>query len=68
MSKMARAASYQDHHKNGTKCLPARVMSLAVQPGRTKSLVVYGTVYIDIYYKNLLGSIIKVEYCILVPD
>ena len=33
-----------------------------------KSLVVCETLYRDTYYENLLGSIVRVGYCISVPD
>ena len=42
-------------------------MSLAVQPDCVKGWVVCGTVYGDMYYKDLLGSIERVGYCIPVP-
>ena len=42
--------------------------SLAVQPDCLKGRVVCGTVYGDMHLRDLLGSIVRVGYCILVPD
>ena len=61
------------HHKNGTNCLPAwnamrKGWSLTVQPDCLKGQVVCGTVYGDMHFKDLLGSIVRVGYCIPVPD
>ena len=61
------------YHKNGTNCLPAwHAMrygrSLAVQPDSLKGQVVCGTVYGDMHLKDLLGSLGRVGYRILVPD
>ena len=58
---------------NGTNCLPAwHAMrwgrSLAVQPDCLKGRGVCGTVYGDMYFKDLLGSFARVGYCIPVPD
>ena len=43
-------------------------MSLTVQPDCLKGRVVCGTVYGDMYLKDILGSIARVGYCIPVPD
>ena len=43
-------------------------MSLTVQPDCLKGLVVCGTVYENMHFKILLGSIARVGYCIPVPD
>ena len=69
----SRPDNTKDHHKNGTNCLPAwhalRLgWSLAVQPDCLKSRVVCGSVYGDIHLKDLLGSIVRVGYCIPVPN
>ena len=58
----------KDHHKNGTNCLPTwhgrqKGRSLTVQSDR-----LCGTVYGDMHLKDLLGSIVRVVYCIPVPD
>ena len=58
-------------HKNGTNCLPAWhicVRSLTVQPDclEHRSWVLCGTVYGDMHFKDLLESIVKKGYCILV--
>ena len=63
----------KDHLKNGTNCLPAwHAMrlgrSLAVQPNCLKDRVVYGTVYGEMYLKDLLGSFVRVGYRIPAPD
>ena len=63
----------KDHHKSGTNCLPALACmrqgrSLTVQPDCLKSRVVCGTVYGDMHLKDLLGSFVRVGYCIPVPD
>ena len=42
--------------------------SLAVQPSCVKVRLMCGTVYEDMYYKDLLGSIARVGYCIQVLD
>ena len=42
--------------------------SLAVQHDWLKGRVVFGTVYGDMHYKDLLGSIVRIGFCILVPD
>ena len=57
----------KDHHKNGANCLPAwHAMlygrSLVVQPDCLKGLVVCGTVYCDMHFKDILGSIVRVGY------
>ena len=41
---------------------------LIVQPNCLKNQLVCGTVYVDMHYKDLLGSIVRVEHCIPVPD
>ena len=61
------------HHKNSTNCLPAwhamrSGWSLEVQPDCLKCRVVCGTVYGDMHFKDLLGSIVRVGYRIQVPD
>ena len=61
-----------DHHKNGTNCLPAwhacvRVGVLTVQPNCLKGRVVCGTVCRHALI-DLLGSLVRVGYCIPVPD
>ena len=68
-----RSGHTKDHHKNGTNCLPAwhavrYGWSLAVQPDCLKGRVVCGTVYGDMHLKDLLGSIVRVGYCIPVPE
>ena len=45
-----------------------RGWSLAVQPNCLKGQVVCGTVYGEMHLKDLLGSIVRVGYCIPVPD
>ena len=42
--------------------------SLTVQPDCLKGRLVCGTGYGDMHFKDLLGSIAKVGYCIPVPD
>ena len=42
--------------------------SLAVQPNCLKGRVVCGTVYGEMYLKDLLGSFVRVGYRIPVPD
>ena len=69
----SRPSHTKDHHKIGTNSLPAwhnmrYVWSLAVQPDCLKGWVVCRTVYGDMYLKDLLGSIVRVGYCIPVPD
>ena len=44
------------------------LMCLTVQPNCLRGLVVCVTVYGDIHLKDLLGSIVRVGYCIPVPD
>ena len=61
----SRPGHTKHHHKNGTDCLPAWH---AVQHDCLKGLVVSGTVYGDMHFKDLLGSIARVRYCIPVPD
>ena len=68
----SRPGHTKDHHKSGTNCLPAwHAMrygrSLAVQPDCLKGREVCGTVYGDMHLKDLLGSFVRVGYCILVP-
>ena len=66
----------KDHHKNGRNCLlviawhvDIRVVYIVWQCSLTElALAVYGTVYRHIHYKDLLGSIVRVGYCILVLD
>ena len=41
---------------------------LAVQPDCLKGRIVCETVYGDMHLKNLLGSFVRVGYCIMVPD
>ena len=69
----SRPGHTNDHHKNGTNCLPAwHAMrlgrSLTVQPDYLKGRVVCGTVYGDMHLKDVLGLILRVGYCIPVPD
>ena len=69
----SRPGHTKDHQKNGTNCLPAwhamrKGWSLTVKPDCLKGRVVCGTVYGDMHLKDLLGSIARVRYCILVPD
>ena len=40
--------------------------SLTVQPHYVKDLVVYGTVYGNLHNIDLLGSIVRVGYCVQV--
>ena len=69
----SRPGHTKDHHKNGANCLPASACmrqgrSLTVQPDCLKGRVVCGTVYGDMHLNDLLGSFVRVEYCIMVPD
>ena len=69
----SRPGHTKDHHKNGTNCLPAwhsmlKGRSLTVQPDSLKGRVVCGTVYGDMYLKDLLGSFVRVGYRIPVSD
>ena len=41
---------------------------VSVQPDCLNDRVMCGTVYGDMHLKDLLGSIVKVGYCIPVPD
>ena len=57
-----------NHHKNGKNCLPACNWHAGVREGiwhsttdYVKSRVVCGTVYGDMHYKDLLGSITRVR-------
>ena len=73
VTPVSRPGHTKDHHKNGTNCLPAwhamrEGWSLAVQPDCLKGRVVCGTVYGDMHLKDLLGSIVRVGYCIPVLD
>ena len=43
-------------------------LGLEFQPGCLKAWVVCGTVYGDMEFKDHLGSIGRVRYCIPVPD
>ena len=45
-----------------------RVGSLAVQPDCLKGWAVCGTAYGDMHLKDLLGSFVRVGYCIPVPN
>ena len=64
----------KDHHENCTNWLPALHSCIRVgvwqdvQGDCVKGQVVCGTVYGDMHYKDLLRSMVRVEYCILVPD
>ena len=63
----------KDHHKYGTNCFPAwhamrQGRSLTVQSDCLKGRVVCGTVYGDMYLKDLHGSIVRVGYRIPVSD
>ena len=71
----SRPGHTKNHNKNGTNCLPAwhpgvrvRVSLLAVQPDCGKGWVACGTLFGDMHYKDLLGSITREEYCIPIPD
>ena len=58
------------HHKNGKNCLPqnAGIMIDIWQSNPTvKGWVMCGTVHGDMNLKNIVGSIVRVWYCILVP-
>ena len=50
---------------HGMQCVKG--WSLAVQPDCLKGWVVCGTVYGDMHLKDLLGSFVRVGYCIPVP-
>ena len=68
----SRPGHTEDHHKNGTNCLPAwHAMrwgrSLTVQPDCLKGRVVCGPVYGDMHLKDL-GSFVRAGYRIPVPD
>ena len=52
----------KDHHQNVTYCLPAW------HAGIREGWVTYGTVYGDMHFKDILRSIARVGYCIMVPD
>ena len=59
--------------KKYTNCLPAwlsgrKGRSLAVQPDCLKGRVVYATVYWDMHFNDLLGSMARVGYGVPVPD
>ena len=43
-------------------------MRLIVKPDCVKVTVVCGTVFRDMYLKDLLGSFVRVGYCIPIPD
>ena len=65
----------KDHHKYGTNCLSAghagityKGRSLTVQPDLVKGRIVCVIVYGDKRYKDILGSMARVGYCIPVPD
>ena len=57
----------EDHHKNGTNCLPVWVSGLEFGSA-TQLCSVWNGLYKDMHYKDLLGSIARVGYCIPVPD
>ena len=59
----------KDHHKYAMVQTAALLgMHLTVQPNCLKCWVVCGTVYADMHFKDLLGSIARVGYYVLVPD
>ena len=58
----------KDRHKNGTDCLPALHACVRVGVIQCSLTVVCGTVYGDMHLKDLLGSMVRVGYCIPVPD
>ena len=67
-----RPSHTKNHNKNGTNCLHAwhtgvRVGVWQCSLNVFKGLVVCGTVYGGMHYKDLLGSIARVEYCTVVP-
>ena len=63
---MSRPGHTKEHYKNGTNYLPAwhAGMRVKVQPDCIKGRVVSGTVYGDIHYEDLLGSIPREGYLI----
>ena len=56
----------KDPHKDGTNCLP--VWHTGIKPDCVIGWVVCGTVYGNMLFLDLLGSIARVGYCILIPD
>ena len=63
----------KDHYKNATNCFPAwhadvRVGVCQCSTDCLNGWIVCGSVYGDKHYKDLLGSIARVGYCIPVPD
>ena len=60
----------KDHHKMAqtASLYCTHALGLTVQPDCLKGRVVCGTVYGDMHLKDLLGSIVRVEYRIPVPD
>ena len=58
-----RLGHIKDHHEKWL-ARSHKGMSLSVQPACLKGQVVYGMVYGDIHFKDLLGAIARVGYCI----
>ena len=62
----------KDSHKIGKNAsllgMHALGRSLTVLPDSVKGRIVCGTVYRDMHFKDLLRSIVRVEYLIQVPD
>ena len=56
----SRPGHTKDHLKKGR--------GLTVQPDCLKGRVVCGTFYVDLHLKDLLGSFVRIGYCIPVPD
>ena len=66
-----RPGHIKDPYINDTNCLPAWHAGFMVGVLRldcVKGRVVCGTVYGDMHYKDLLGSIVRVGYCVPIPD
>ena len=69
----SRSGHTKDHHKNDANCLSAwhacvREGVWQCSPTVLKGQVVFGTVLGDMHLKHLLGSIVRVGYCIPVLD
>ena len=66
----SRSGHTKDHHKmlQIASLLGAHGKRLAVQPNYGKGWAVCRTVYGDMHFKDLLGSIVRVGYCFQDPD